>query len=56
MKVQKMDSNFIRYINNFKILILKEREIRQQELKNERESQWSELTDKWWRKEDVINI
>jgi len=39
MKVQKMDSNFLQYINNIKVLILKGREIREQELKNERERQ-----------------
>jgi len=39
MKVQKMYSYFLQYINNITVLILKGREIRQQELKNERERQ-----------------
>jgi hypothetical protein len=39
MKVQKMDSYFLQYINYIKVLILKGREIMQQEVKNERERQ-----------------
>jgi len=34
-----------------KVLILKGREIREQELENEKEMQWSERIDKWRRKE-----
>lgn len=57
MKVQKMNSYFLKYINNIKVLILNGREIRQQELKNEREKG---IEVNWMinggRKENVRNI
>jgi hypothetical protein len=39
MKVQKLNSYFLQYINNIEVFILRGREIKQQELKNGKERQ-----------------